>query len=88
MNHQLHILIIHQTLRFHKVYKQMFSEAMCTNSSKHSFFKLNITNMKKKMLQHEKSNIRSYAKLPLSLLFRMQKVMLGISKCKKKKKLH
>lgn len=37
--------------------------------------------MKMKLLQHDKSNIRSYAKLPLTLLFRMQKVLLGISKC-------
>lgn len=37
--------------------------------------------MKMKLLQHDKSNIRSYAKLPLSLLFRVQKVLLGISRC-------
>lgn len=40
--------------------------------------------MKKKLLQPDKSNIRSYAKLPLNLLFRMQKkVLLEISKWKK-----
>lgn len=42
--------------------------------------------MKMKLLQHDTSNIRSYAKLPLSLLFRIQKVLLGISRCLKKKK--
>lgn len=41
--------------------------------------------MKMKLLQHDTSNIRSYAKLPLSLLFRIQKVLLGISRCLKKK---